>query len=142
MVLEHELRSFEEICCEETVILVIIALFGRQFNFLDEPRSVQAHHTKHPLLRFGLLILAKHNILLGFAVLLEDLELELWLLLMKFDEEVTLEPVAQLCARGLIYAQSVAHVGLARALVCVNLEVANPGATLTLNCLSVVICVA
>ena len=94
MVLEHELRSLKEICCVETVMLVIIALFSRQFDFLDELRRVQAHHTKHPLLRFGLLILAKHNVLLGFGVLLEDLELELWLLLMKFDEDVTLEPVA------------------------------------------------
>ena len=40
VVLEHELWSFEEVWPEETVMLVIIALFGRQFDFLNEFRSV------------------------------------------------------------------------------------------------------
>ena len=61
---------------------------------------------------------------------------------MKFDEEVALEPVAQLGARGFIDAQSVTHVGFTQAFVCINLEVANPGTSLAFNCLPMVIYVA
>ena len=142
VVLEHELWSFEEVWPEETVMLVIIALFSRQFDFLNEFRSVQAHHTKDPLLGLRLAILAKHNILCGFWVLFSYLELELRLLLVKFDEEVALQPVAQLGARWFIDAQGVAHVGLTHTFLSINLEVADPGTALALYYLPMVICVS
>ena len=65
VVSEHELWSFEEVCREETVMLVIIALFSRQFDFLNELRSIQAHYTEDPLLGLRLTIFAKYDVLLG-----------------------------------------------------------------------------
>ena len=78
----------------------------------------------------------------GFWVLFSYLELELWLLLVKFDEEVALQPVAQRSARWFIDAQGVAHVGLTHTFLSINLEVADPGTALALDYLPMVIFVA
>ena len=58
---------------------------------------------------------------------------------MKFDEEVALQPVTQLGARWFIDAQSVAHVGLTHTLLCIYLEVVDPGTALALDNLPMVI---
>ena len=78
----------------------------------------------------------------GFWVLFSYLELKLRLLLVKFDEEVALQPVAQLGARWFIDAQGVAHVGLTHTFLSINLEVADPGTALALYYLPMVICVS
>ena len=58
---------------------------------------------------------------------------------MQLEEQVTIQPVSQLRRGWLIDSQSVVDIRLARALLCIHLEVFNPAAFLGRDGLTVVV---